>query len=370
MRGRARCLRSHRLFLFRSVCQPGKATLVNGSCGIVRCVLLVAVFAATLEAADARRERAVWLEMEQEIFHQVNLLRTDPARYADQVLTPLKQTMTRWPKDPALPFQGNKLIFDPAEPDDHVLVTEGGTEQTTAAVLDEAIAALKASPQRAALRRDAVLDKAARFNSQEFAVAGAERTAHVDRLGRGPGARMAAFGATRQMQEDWTAFLAGLNDQAERIVRVCQEGPLYYKVELPEGGGYRCRSVPERFATFIATHGQAVTIPELDQPGHECQVRVDRKTRQLSCGEFTIDYPLRMPVTGENVVWGSWSRKSAARGLVSWWLLDPGLPDRGHRKILLDGDFHYVGVGCVWSAARGWVATCDFSSEPWLEAGP
>ena len=278
--------------------------------------------------------------------------------------------MTRYPEDTALPFQGNRLVFDPAEPDDHVLVTEGGTEQTTAAVLDEAIAALKAASLLAVLRRDPVLDAPARFNSLEFATSSAKRTAHVDSLGRSPSARMAAFGITRRMREDWTAFQAGLNDKSERIVRVCQEGDIYYIVELPEGGGYKCRSVPEGFFKFIVQHGQAVTIPELDQPGHQCLVRVDRKTRKLSCEAATIDYPLRMPFTGENVVWGEWSRKSAARGLVAWWVLDPGLPGRGHRKILLDGDFQYGGVGCAWSAARGWVATFDASSEPWEEARP
>lgn len=323
--------------------------------------------AAAANAPDARLDPAVWRELEQAVFDQVNSLRTHPARYADQVLVPLKKTMVRYPDDVKLPFQGYKLIFDPAERDDHVLVTEGGREQTTAAVLDEAIAALRASPPLAALQRDPVLNKSARFNSQEFGTSDAQRTAHVDSLGRGPSARMAAFGLTRRMREDWTAFLAGLNDRSERIVRVYQEDATHFIVELPEGGGYKCRSVPESFAKFIAAHGQAVKIPELDQPGHQCLVRVDRKTRKLSCGAAAIDYPLRMPMTGENVVWGSWSRKSAARGLVSWWLLDPGLPGRSHRKILLDSDFRCGGVGCVWSAARGWVATFDASSEPWEE---
>lgn len=326
--------------------------------------------AAAQHAADARSDPAVWRELEQEVFDHINVLRTRPALYADRVLVPLKANMARYPEDAKLPFQGYRLIFDPSHPDDQVLVTEGGTEQTTAAVLDEAIAALQAATPLAALRRDPVLDQAARFNSQEFATSGAKRTAHVDSLGRGPSARIAAFGVTQKMREEWAAFQAGLNDKSERIVRVCKDGDIYYKVELPEGGGYKCRSVPESFARFMAEHGQAVTIPELDQPGHECRVRVDPKTRKLSCGGATIDYPLRMPLTGENVVWGSWSRKSAARGLVSWWLLDPGLPGRGHRKILLDGDFQYGGVGCVWSAARGWVVTFDASSEPWEAAGP
>jgi uncharacterized protein YkwD len=315
--------------------------------------------------AVSKSDPAVWRELEQELFDQVNALRTDPAAYADRVLSPLKKTMARHPEDAKLPFQGYRLIFDPSDNDDQMLVTEGGTEQTTAAVLDEAIAALKASPKLSALTRDPVLDKAARFNSAEFATAGATRTAHVDSLGRGPGERMAAFGLTRRMREDWAAFQAGLNDKSERIVRVCREDGTNYLVELPEGGGYRCRSVPEPFVKFIAQHGRAVTIPELDQPGHECLVRVDRQTRKLFCGDAAIEYPLRKPFTGENVVWGAWSRKSAAVGLVSWWVLDPGLPDRGHRKILLDSDFQHAGVGCVWSAARGWVATLDVSSEPW-----
>jgi hypothetical protein len=177
--------------------------------------------------------------------------------------------------------------------------------------------------------------------------------------------RLAAFGQTRRMQQDWAAFVDGLNERDERIVRVCQEDDLWYLVELPEGGGYRCRSVPERFARFIAEHGQAVMLAELEQAGHQCQVRVDRSTRKLSCGTASIDYPLRLPVIGENVVWGAWSRRTAARGLVAWWVLDPGILDRGHRLILLDADFQHCGVGCAWSAARGWVATFDASSEPW-----
>jgi uncharacterized protein YkwD len=335
------------------------------ACRILILFCAAPAFAEAQNGEVKKADPAIWRELEQEIFDQINSLRTNPAAYTERVLAPLKKTMARYPEDAKLPFQGYRLIFDPTETDDQVLVTEGGTEQTTAAVLDEAIAALKASPKLAALTRDPVLDQAARFNSAEFATAGAKRTAHVDSLGRSPSERMAAFGATRRMRDDWAAFQAGLNDKSERVVRVCQEGSTYYVVELPDGGGYRCRSVPESFVKFIAEHGQAVIIPELNQPGHECLVRVDRRTRKLSCGDAAIEYPLRTPFTAENVVWGAWSRKSAALGLVSWWILDPGLPDRGHRKILLDDDFQYAGVGCAWSAARGWVATFDASSEPW-----
>jgi uncharacterized protein YkwD len=313
----------------------------------------------------ANSDPAVLRALEQEVFDQINFLRSDPTAYAEQVLVPLKKTMTRYPEDAALPFQGYKLIFDPSHRDDQVLVTEGGTEKTAAAVLDEAIAAVSASSKLRLLTRDPVLDRAARFNSEEFAFAGTTRTAHVDSLGRRPAARMAAFGLTRRMREDWTAFQAGLNERSERIVRVYEEDGTYYLVELPEGGGYRSRSVPESFGKFIAEHGQAVTIPQLEQPGYQCAVRVDRTTRKLYRGTASVDYPLRLPVTAENVVWGAWSRRRAARGLVAWWVLDPGILDRGHRLILLDADFQYCGVGCAWSAARGWVATLDVSSEPW-----
>lgn len=340
------------------------------ACQVLVLFCLAPAFAEAQNGAATKSDPAIWRELEPEIFDQINSLRSDPAAYAERVLAPLKKTMARYPDDVKLPFQGYKLIFDPSDSDDQVLVTEGGTERTTEAVLDEAIAALKASPKLATLARDRVLDKAARFNSAEFATAGAKRTAHVDSLGRSPSERMAAFGVTRRMREDWTAFQAGLNDKSERMVRVCQEDATYYIVELPEGGGYRCRSVPESFVKFIADHGRAVTIPELNQPGHECLVRVDRQTRKVSCGDAAIEYPLPKSLTAENVVWGAWSRKSAAVGLVSWWILDPGLPDRGHRKILLDADFQFGGVGCAWSAARGWVATLDVSSEPWEPPAP
>jgi len=337
---------------------------------------ILIVFCLVLGSADARSadgsksDPALWRELEREVFDQINFLRSNPAAYAEQVLVPLKTTMTRYPEDASLPFQGYKLIFDPSHRDDQVLVTEGGTEETAAAVLDEAITVVKASPKLRPLTRDPVLDEAARFNSEEFAVAGTTRTAHIDSLGRRPAARMAAFGLTRRMREDWTAFQAGLNERSERLVRVYEEDGTYYLVELPKGGGYRSRSVPESFGKFITEHGQAVTIPELKQPGHQCLVRVDRTTRKLHSGTASVDYPLRLPITGENVVWGAWSRRRAARGLVAWWVLDPGILDRGHRVILLDADFQYGGVGCAWSAARGWVATLDVSSEPWEAATP
>jgi hypothetical protein len=53
-------------------------------------------------------------------------------------------------------------------------------------------------------------------------------------------------------------------------------------------------------------------LPELDQAGHQCLVRVDGSTRKLYFGTDSIDYPMRLPITGENVVWGAWSRRTAA----------------------------------------------------------
>lgn len=319
-------------------------------------------------AGDRWTDPAVWRELEAELLAEINLLRGDPAGYANKVLVPLNKAMLRVPENAQEPFEGYKLVFNRQEPSDYILITEGGTEQSVKAVLDEAIAALKAAPKLPILARNPVLDEAARFNSRDFAAAGGKRNAHVDSLGRASGARISAFGATRDALRTWERFTKRLDDKSQTVIRVFHEDDRYYLVELREKG-LRYWSVPDLFGKFIVDRGQKATIPLLDKPGHECRVRVDVAQRTLHAGDAVIGYPWQLPLYGENVVWGDWSRGTAARGLVGWWLLDPGIPDRGHRKILLDADFKHGGIGCTWSAATGWVATLDVSAEP-LEAFP
>ncbi|HUG70501.1 MAG TPA: hypothetical protein VMM76_22315 [Pirellulaceae bacterium] len=134
-------------------------------------------------------------------------------------------------------------------------------------------------------------------------------------------------------------------------------------VELPSRGGYRYRIVDEAFGKFLAEHGQKATIPRLVKAGFELEVLVEPEARLLRSGEAGITYPLQVPMHGENVVWGPWSRKLAARGLVCWWILDPGIPDRGHRHLLLEPKIRFCGIGCTWSRRKGFVATFDATDE-------
>jgi uncharacterized protein YkwD len=315
-----------------------------------------------------RSDPEAWRELEAEMLREINLLRSQPADYATKFLLPLKQAMVRVPEDRQQPFQGYKFVFNSKELSDYIVVAEGGSERTAGAVLDEAMASLQAAPKLGTLGRNVVLDRAARFNACDFAASGKKRNAHVDSLGRAPGARISAFGATRDALRSWERLTKSLNGHSQTVVRVFQEDGRYYLVELRDNG-YRYWSVPDSFGKLIADQGREATIPLLGKPGHECTVRVHLAKRALQAGDAVMAYPWPMPIHGENVVWGDWSRRMAARGLVCWWLLDPDRPDRGHRKILLDPDFKYCGIGCTWSAAKGWVATLDLSAEP-LEEFP
>jgi hypothetical protein len=295
---------------------------------------------------------------------EINRLRRDPAKYARSMIEPLKERLVRVPEDKAAPFEGWKAFLNPADPLDYILLDEGGTEQSARVILDETLAALRAAPPVQAVTRNAPLDQAARYFSRDVLRGGKDRAPHMDSLGRRPAQRIAAFGLTRKAREDWERFLGQGNDRSEATLRVYQEEGIYYRLQLRDQYRYTSWSVPEVFARFVIERGREATLPLIDKPGHECVVRVDPKTRLLHCGEASIAYPLALPAHAENVVWGPWSRAWAARGLVCWWVLDPGVEGRGHRRNLLDADFAYCGLGCVWSRPIGWVATWDATAEP------
>jgi Cysteine-rich secretory protein family len=55
---------------------------------------------------------------------------------------------------------------------------------------------------------------------------------------------------------------------------------------------------------------------------------------------------------GEVIVYGVYSSRNAVRQLV----VDDGVPDRGHRKLLLTANYHYAGVAC--GSHRNWRNMC------------
>jgi uncharacterized protein YkwD len=316
---------------------------------------------------------ATWQEVEAEMFAEINRLRSDPSAYAEEVLLPLKATLRRIPKDTEQPYEASR-IFLSDDPIDYLEIPEGESTEDALAVIDEAIEALKATPKLAELKRNDPLDLAARWYSDDFLRATEEREPHVDSLGRLPAERLPAFGATERALTQWSRFEARAREQGQIKVYVFKEETgegdtkvdEYFFVDLPSRGGYRYRSVGEAFGKFVADRGKEVTIPRLDKAGWELEVTVDSETQMLSSGEASIAYPLQVPAHGENIAWGPWSRQQAARGLVVWWLIDPGIPDRGHRHTLLEPTFRYCGVGCTWSRHKGFVATFDATDEELL----
>ncbi|MCA9119072.1 MAG: hypothetical protein H6822_23375 [Planctomycetaceae bacterium] len=324
--------------------------------------LLLGLITQCSDAQQRLSDPATVREVEAEMFDEINRLRADPATYAIEVLEPLKATLRRIPADLDEAYEASR-VFLSDDPIDYIDIPEGESTEGGLAVIDEAIEALKATPKLAKLKRNEPLNRAARWFSDDFQREGEQRPPHVDSLGRLPAARISTFGATARALAQWERFSTQLDQQGRTTIYSFQKEEISFLVDLPARGGYRYRSVDESFGKFVVEHGTEVTIPRLDEEGFTVEVQVDTDNRLLRVGEASISYPLQMPMHGENVVWGPWSRQLAARGLVCWWIIDPGIADRGHRQMLLEPSLRFCGVGCTWSRGKGFVATFDATTE-------
>ncbi|MDP6468353.1 MAG: hypothetical protein QF918_11475 [Pirellulaceae bacterium] len=305
--------------------------------------------------------------LEDQVFSEINLLRSDPNDYAERFIAPLKERLVRLPRNADQPFLQFRAFLIGGTKIDYLTLDEGGTEETARAILDEAIEALRAAPKLARLQRNDVLDRSARFYSHDFLVGGKRRDPHVDSLGRKAGARIGSFGGSRSSIADWQRFVNQLPDNGTDVARVFKKEGRYYWVAYSGSNAYRYWSVPDDVGEFVAQHGEEATLARLKEPGYECSITVDRKTKTLHHGDAQVRYPFLLPIHGENVTWGNWSQSVAARGMICWWLLDPGIQERGHRKMLLDPDYKVAGVGCARSRSVGWVTTLDACAEELVE---
>lgn len=303
-----------------------------------------------------------WREIESELLAEINLLRDNPRAYAEQILAPMKTRVKRVPEKKSEAFQALK-VFVRDDPLDDIWIAEGGSEQSALAAIDEAIAELRETPRLPKLARNAVLDEAARFFSRDFAEAPQQPPPHIDTLGRAPAVRISAFGAIPVAWQRWTQFTSELGADRKATLRVFQKGDDFHLVELFGNGGYRYWYVPPEFGKFIRERGRTVDLPPLQTTGFECEVTIDVSQRLVRHGTSTVPYPFRLPMYGEAIVWGTWSRPGAARGMVCWWVIDPGVADRGHRHTLLTPEFRFAGVGCFWSQRKGLVGTFDATAE-------
>ena len=319
------------------------------------------------ESASGTSTSRILATLEDQVFSEINLLRSDPNDYAERFIVPLKDRLVRFPSNADQPFLQFRAYLVGGTQIDYLTLDEGGTEETARAILDETIEALRAAPKLAPLQRNGVLDRSARFYSRDFLAGGKKRDPHVDSLGRKTGARISSFGGSRSSIAAWQRFVDQLPDNARDVARVFKRDGRYYWVAYSGSNAYRYWSAPDKLGEFVAKYGEEATLARLKQPGYECSITVDRKTRTLHYGDAHVPYPFLLPIYGENVTWGNWSQSVAARGMVCWWLLDPGFQDRGHRKMLLDPDYKVAGVGCARSPSVGSVTTFDACAQELVE---
>ncbi len=305
----------------------------------------------------------VWRDLENKIFLEIQSVRADPDDYAERVIGPLKDRLVRFPRDARQPFLEYRAFLVGGTKIDYFTLDEGGSEETARAVLDETIDALRATADLPRLVRNDVLDRSARYYAEDFTRGGKQRDPHVDSRGRKAGPRIGSYGATRRALRGWQEFVDQLDADGTSVARVFRRNSRYYWLAFSGTRAYRYWSIPDQVGQFVTEHGRETTLARLDQKGHECSIRVDRQRRTLHHGDVSVAYPFALPAYGENVAWGAWSPESAARGMVCWWLLDPGIQNRGHRKLLLDPKIRYAGVGCARSPSVGWVTTFDACSE-------
>lgn len=305
--------------------------------------------------------------LEDEVFSEINLLRSNPDDYAKRFIAPLKERLVRLPKSADQPFREFRAYLAGGTEIDYFTLDEGGTEETARAVLDETIEALRVAPKLARWQRNDILDRSARFYSQDFLTGGKKRDPHIDSLGRKAGVRIGSLGSSRDSLTGWRNFVGQLADDGTAVARVFKKDGRYYWLAYSGANAYRYWSIPPQLGELVAKFGEEKKLARLEKTGHECMITVDRKGRTLHHGDAQAPYPFALPIHGENVTWGNWSQPLAARGMVCWWLLDPGILNRGHRKMLLDSDYQFAGVGIARSRSVGWVCTLDACAEELVE---
>jgi uncharacterized protein YkwD len=99
-------------------------------------------------------------------------------------------------------------------------------------------------------------------------------------------------------------------------------------------------------ADHVADQGQGIQI------GHRGS---DASNPSARAGRYSVG----PAAVGEIIVYGPWDAAAAVLRFV----VDDGVPDRGHRRNLLRADYRYMGVACGPHAAYHGMCVVDFARE-------
>jgi len=90
-----------------------------------------------------------------------------------------------------------------------------------------------------------------------------------------------------------------------------------------------------------------------------CQAAKDHVNDQGPKGGFGHRRSDGSQFWGENISYG----KDTAEEIVIQWLIDDGVPDRIHRKNLLNPYYRYIGVGCGYHSRYNIMGVMDVAEE-------
>jgi uncharacterized protein YkwD len=106
------------------------------------------------------------------------------------------------------------------------------------------------------------------------------------------------------------------------------------------------KSLARAARDHVTNQGPSGQVGHNDTDGRNPSARVGRYTPGRSS-------------LAENISYGRWT----AEDLVLYELVDEEVRDRGHRKNLLNRDFHNIGVACGKHARYGIMCVLDFATE-------
>jgi uncharacterized protein YkwD len=181
-----------------------------------------------------------------------------------------------------------------------------------------------------------------------------ELVAEINTLRRDPPAYAAMLSARKPFYRGVRVVAAPDNDQnVEVTVESTKEG-------LP--------ALEEAVAVLRSTHRRA----RLQLSKRLCRAAGDHLLKQGVAGTMghpdpdgeaplarVKSYMPSVRVVGENLSYGRWT----AKDVVFHELVDDGVPDRGHRKDLLDPGFESIGVACGYHSVYGIMCVIDLAAE-------